>query len=69
MEQTFENMQREWALEQVYKLYDKKRELHEKVSKLEYELEMSQRQVKFQDGIIAELNEIIDEQKEFNGER
>ena len=69
MEQTFEETQREWALEQLTKLTEKNRKLHEKVSKLEYELEMSQRQVKFQDGIIAELNEIIDEQKEFNGER
>lgn len=58
MQQTFEETQREWALEQITKLTEKNRKLHEKVSKLEYELHMSKSKVKFQDGIISEYKEL-----------
>lgn len=58
MEQTFEETQREWALEQITKLTEKNRRLHEKISKLKYELHMSKAQVKFQDGIISEYEKL-----------
>lgn len=57
MEQTFEQAQHEWLLEKMP-------ELRAKISKLEYELHMAKKQHEYDNMIIKEKSEIIQDYSE-----